>query len=181
MVLVRTLIWLALAGCVKTGSPVQAPSSVDVATTITLGTLDQPHGEALPSELARRLTAVLSARRLNLRPVDAPSDFLKRRETAHRLAWLAANNESAPLLVLMELNARRYGNLGGRFRWVVGVKLSITHESNPAGAQTITFSVPVHLGHAHSDATDATRASIPTIERRLAAALDSYLAGSGTP
>ncbi len=127
------------------------------------------------------MIAVLSARRLNHKPVSAPADFLKRKETAHRLAWLAANNESSPMLLLMELSARRYGNLGGRFRWVVSVKLSITPQSNPAGVQTITFSVPVHLGHAHSDATDATRASLPTIERRLAAALDSYLAGSGTP
>lgn len=181
MVLVRTVLALLLAGCIKSGPPVQAPSSVDVASAVTMGTVDAVHSQAVPAELERVLRDVLGARRLNLNPQSAPDDFSARQSTAHRLRWLAANNSGAPIVLLVELNVRRFDNLGGRFRWVVDVQLSLALQADLAAAQTTRFSVPVHLGHAHNDATDAVAASLPTVRRRLSAAVDSHLAGAAAP
>ena len=178
MVLVRVFWAVLLAGCIKAGPPVQAPSSVDVLTTVTLGTVDKAHGQALPTDLPNMLRDVLSARRLNLQQVAAPSDFNQRQSTAHRMAWLTSNNGSAPILLLIELQARRYDTMGGRFRWVVEVDMTLAAQSDPSAAQTSEFSVPVHLRYAHNDATDAVAASLPTIRRHLAAAIDSHLSGA---
>ena len=181
MVLVRAMSLLLLAGCIKSRPPVMAPSSVDVAATVSLKTADSAHGAAVPEGMTATLRDVLSVRRLNLRPVTAPPDFSGRTSTPHRLTWLAAHNEASPLLLLIELSARRYDNLGGRYRWVVDVQLTLAPQSDPARAQTDRFTVPVHLSHAHEDATDAAQASLPTIRRRLARAVDGYLAGAGAP
>jgi len=181
MVLVRQMAVLLLAGCIKARPPVQAPSSADVASTVSLGTIDTAHGAAVPKGLTDLLREVLSARRLNLQSVAAPDDFSRRLGTDHRLRWLADHNGGAPLLLLLELSAHRYDNLGGRFRWVVEVQLSIAPQSKPAATQTTRFAVPVHLQHAHGDASDAVAASLPTLRRRLSAALDSHLSGATAP
>ena len=181
MVLVRILWTLILAGCIKASPPVLAPSSIDVVSTMTLSTVDTAHGQPLPKGLNSMLRDVLSARRLNLQPIQAPTLFNQGQSTLHRIKWLAANNGSAPILLLIELNARRYDTMGGRFRWVVTVHLSIASQSDPASLHTSEFSVPVHLRYAHDDATDAVAASLPTIRRRLAAAIDSHLSGATTP
>lgn len=181
MVLVRAALALLLTGCIKAGAPVVAPSSVDVASAISLGTIDIAHGHALPEGLEGTVREVLATRRLNLRPLQAPQDFKTRQSTAHRLNWLASQNGGAAMLLLIELQAERYDNMGGRFRWVVDVKLSLAAQADPAQAQVTEFSVPVHLGHAHDDATAAVAASLPMLRRRLAAALDSHLAGASAP
>ena len=181
MVLVRTALALLLSGCIKAGPPVQAPSSVDVASTVSLGTVDAAHGQRLPEGMSTMLRDVLAERRLNLQPRPAPEDFTARQSTAHRLVWLAENNSGAPIILLIELDAHRFDNLGGRFRWIVDVQLSLGPQASPADAQTTRFSVPVHLRHAHEDATDAVAASLPTLRRRLAVALDSHLSGAAAP
>jgi hypothetical protein len=180
MVLVRLFFALSFVGCIKPGPPRQAPSSADMACSVTLGTAKRSHGQPIPGDLGQLLTELLAQRRLNHQAVQAPDDFAARRSTQHRLGWLAAHNGGAPLLLLLELSARRYDNLGGRFRWVVDVQLSLAAQSDPAGAQTTRFAIPVHLRHAHEDATAAVSASLPTLRRRLAAALDSHLAGAAS-
>ncbi len=181
MVLIRAIFLAALAGCIKDKPPVVAPSSVDVASTITLSTADTAHGVELPAEMSQTIKAVLNNHRLNHRKVPAPAEFGARRSTDQRLTWLATNNDASSILLLLELSARRYDNIGGRYRWVVDVQLSLAPQSNLDRVQIDQFSVPVHLRHAHEDATDAARASLPTIERRLTRALDGYLAGASSP
>jgi hypothetical protein len=178
MVLVRLFLALSFVGCIKPGPLRQAPSSADMASSISLSTVKLSHGQPVPGDLNQMLTGLLAQRRLNHRAVPAPDDFAATQSTQHRLRWLASHNGGAPQLLLLELSARRYDNLGGRFRWVVDVQLSLAAQSDPAGAQTTRFSIPVHLRHAHEDATAAVSASLPTLRRRLAAALDSHLAGA---
>jgi len=181
MVLVRTLLALALVGCVKSTAPIQAPSPGQVATTISLATMQSAHGEALPEELSGVLQDALKARNLELKLVQAPGSFAQRHLTAHRLAWLVDHSDGAPMALMLELNARRYDNLGGRYRWVVDVTLTLAPTGQPTAAQTKRFSVPVHLRHAHQGATEAAAASLPLLRRRLEAALNSFMAGTATP
>jgi hypothetical protein len=182
MVLGRVLLGLllVLGGCIKPRVPVSAPSAVDVASAVSVRTVDRVHGQAAPPQLQAMLTELLAERRLNLQPQDAAA-FSARRSTEQRLSWLASQASGAPIVLLIELNVRRFDNLGGRFRWVIDVQLSIAPQAEPSRVQDSHFSVPVHLSHAHQGATEAVLASLPTLRRRLSVALDTYLVGAGAP
>jgi hypothetical protein len=169
---------VGIMGCIKARPPVQAPSSVDVAVATHL---QAERTAALPAELEAVLRDSLAERRLNLRRVGLAEDEAEGGSTAQRLRWLATQTGGAPVLLLIELQTRRYATMGGRFRWIVEVALTTSAQSAPQEAETVRFSVPVHLSHVHQAETDAVRAALPMVKRRLGAALDAHLLGARSP
>jgi len=178
VVLIRTLALLLLAGCLKAKPPVVARVSAEVATTVTLATIDQARSDGVSEALIEAIGTGLVSHNLSLLSVDAPTDFDTRRTTAHRLDWLVANASTAPHVLLVETRAVRYGTVSGRYRWAVDVTLSMAPVSAAQPATTETFSVPVHLQHAHQGATAALEAATPAITRRTRRLVDDYLGGA---
>jgi hypothetical protein len=178
VVLIRVIALLMLSACIKATPPVQVKVTADVATTITLATVDEARSDAVPKALTEALHSGLAAHNLRPSAVSAPADFDTRRTTAHRLTWLTANAGTAPHVLLVETTAIRYGEISGRYRWAVDVTLSMAPIGDAEAATTARFSVPVHLQHAHQGATEALEAASLGIARRTRRLVNDYLGGA---
>ena len=174
--MVLTSLVLLLSGCMHRAEVVKAPSPTPVAVALVQDNLDSRDVSPVPEPLSAALLAQLSAR--NLRPTLVPTTaladaFARQRTSGGRLALLADRADGAPLLLLVEAEARYISQLNGRMRWVVDVHLSLT-EGDAVPVES-TFSVPVFLLFLHQGADDALLDATPIIERNLGHLLDGYL------
>jgi hypothetical protein len=178
VVLIRLIgILLGLSACVKVRPPAVAPAKTELAAVFNLSTIDAV-SVLVPSSIVDAIGVGLGEHNLVLVALATPSGFVDRRATGHRFQWLQQNAGTASHVLLVQANAVRLGEVGGRYRWVVDVHLEIgstvpTHPSTIA-----SFSVPVHLQHAHQGAEDALQAASLGIVRRAHRLVNDYLGGT---
>ena len=157
MVLIRLIgILLGLSACVKVRPPALAPAKTELAAVFNLSTTDAVN-VLVPSHVVDAIGVGLGEHNLVLVALATPSGFANRRTTGHRFQWLQQNAGTASHVLLVQANAVRLGEVGGRYRWVVDVHLEIGSTAPEHPSTTASFSVPVHLQHAHQGAEDAMR------------------------
>jgi len=83
--------------------------------------------------------------------------------TGQRTEWLLEQTQG-DLGVLIETNARKRANLGGRFQWDVSATVVVVADHSPALKQTT--SMRITLPHAHQGAAEALAAASPRIGQR---------------
>jgi hypothetical protein len=80
--------------------------------------------------------------------------------TGQRTEWLLERTQG-DLGVLIETNARKRANLGGRFQWDVSATVVVVADHSPALTQSTAMRIT--LPHAHQGAAEAVAAASPRI------------------
>ena len=168
------LLFLALAGCIKTAAVQQAAQPAPVALTTVLESTESPGLQSIPDGVSSRLSEQVRARGLVPQSVDGATTTGNSTDT--RLTWLAESASGAQVLMLIETEARFSVQVNGRYRWNVDATLTLAHADGSADPQTSTVSAPVALVYAHQDEEDALLEASPLIARRLGIMLDAWIA-----
>ena len=174
------LLGLLLAGCLPKHQGTQAPSKLDVAVVAAVDYVDQPEVTGVPDALAEAIVATLEAR--NLVPEMAPASgfaetFAGKRNTLHRLTWLAREDRGSDLVLLVEARARYFSLLSGRYRWTVDLSMTLTSPGNLDEAVTTEAKFPIFMEFHHEREEEVLEAAVPMIERHLGFLLDEFLGG----
>lgn len=167
-------LWLAL-GCIARHEPIRAASPEPISVVPVLARLDSASIADAPERLDAALLAALTERNLQptlVAPERYVDTFASRRDTSRRLEAL---DLGGPVL-LVETEAAYYSLISGRYRWTVGVRLTLA----PDGL-TQTFDVPVFLQFQHEREADALAAATPVIARRVGELVDAWIAGRQAP
>lgn len=168
------LFVLVVAGCM----PRVPRQRLAAPAPLALGIVVDPDrsGElfSVPETLRDGLTAEL--REHNFDPQDVPlTAFGARRLSEARLAALKDVTQT-PWLALVELRARFFSQMEGRYRWEVSAKVTVTRREG-AGASD-TFVLPVMLSFEHEKEADALSAASADLATRLGALIDGLLQGA---
>ena len=83
--------------------------------------------------------------------------------TGQRTSWLLDQTQGE-LGVLIETNARKRANLGGRFQWDVSATVVVVADHSPALEHTTAMRIT--LPHAHQGAAEALAEASPRIGQR---------------
>jgi hypothetical protein len=170
----------ALLACAPKAPEVSAatPLPIDVALVAApMG--DAPPGDA-PARLADGVDALLSARNLVPRRVEASSwgeAFAGKRVATQRMSWLTEREGHGSAVLLVSLEPRYFGFVSGRYRWSVQVEIVVQDASRPEHAVVDTFEVPALLTWDHEREDAAIAAASPVIERRIAERVEDWLGG----
>ncbi len=140
------------------------------------------HGSGLapvPTALTARVHDALGYRNLRMHPISQPaleSALGRKRATRDRLDSVAKLASEASLLLLVEMRAQYYSQIGGRYRWTVYVKLSLgkAGASNPV---TKAFTIPILLSFDHEREQDALEQAAETIAAKLGKEVDDFITG----
>ena len=120
----------------------------------------------------RSVEATLRARNLVPTRVSAP-DLGTRRSTADRLAALRVAHASAAWVLLVEVRARFFSQLGGRYRWDVAVKTSLVQ--GDGAPQVSDLDVAAFLTFEHQREAEALDFVRRQLVSDVAALLDRVL------
>lgn len=164
---------LLLAGCLKQPPAVPAATNEPVALAALLSSVDDGGTAPAADEVLTRLSAVVQARNLSPRAVQA-EPLAKSTTGQRRLELLAEAGAEASLLVLVESSARFFSQMNGQYRWTVEVRLHVVPRARPEAALTDAFEVPVFLIYDHEGEAEALVGALPVIERRLGLLLDQH-------
>lgn len=162
----RLLSLLLLAGCLKP-SALQAPPG----TSVALGSVvqDATDRAASPDSVAAEAVADALARRgIAVTPVTL--------DVPHRDRLQTLAGAGSGLVVLVESTPRFSSQMNGRYRWTVAVNLRIARADALDQAETVGFTVPVHLLFAHEGAEQALAEASPSIARRVGRLVDDWTA-----
>jgi hypothetical protein len=183
----RALLLLPLLGLLATGCfpkqvGIQAPTRMDIEVVPAVSYADRPEVTGVPEDLAAALITALSARNLNphvMDTADFADEFAAKRNSLHRLTWLASERSSSEQLLLIELSPRYFSLLSGRYRWTVDATLTLATPSHLESAVTTEVKFPIFMDFHHEREEEVLAASIPLLERHLGFLLDEYLGGMG--
>jgi len=162
---------LLLVGCLKQPAAVQATTPEAVAVGAVLTSVDDGATAAFSEAAMSRVSAVIQARNLSVRPV--PPEHLQAQPAGpYRLAALLQDAGDAPLRLLIEADARFFSQMNGQYRWTVELTLTLSPSREGATAQIDHVEVPVFLQYDHEGEPEALMAALPVLERRLGTLLD---------
>jgi hypothetical protein len=161
---------------------IQAPRTLDIEVVPAVTYADRPEITGVPDELAEALIGALSSRNLDphvMDTADFAGEFAAKRNSLHRLTWLAGERGSSEQLLLIELSPRYFSLLSGRYRWTVDATLTLAAPSELESAVTTEVKFPIFMDFHHEREEEVLVASIPLLERHLGFLLDEYLGGMG--
>ena len=172
-------LFALLSACLAHNPPVQAPDQ-SVALMAAVVSIESTREVAMaPGALNTRLSASVAGRGFEVKHLDdalASERFSALRTPALRREFLRSHAAPAVWVVLTEAHVRRFGEMGGRYRWTVDVRLWLAPTDQPKAGVESSFTVPVFLDRYHEREAAALEAAGPAIERRLNVLLDESLA-----
>ena len=172
------LLFIGLMGCLAHSPALQAPAqSRALVATVVATDASRAVGLAPPA-LASRIEAAVVDRGfevVSLDPQVALDTFRELRTPALRHGFLTDAAAPGALVVFVEAAARRFGEIGGRYRWAVDLRIWVAPQGMPEAAVQVEFTAPVYLEHYHQKAEAALEAASPAIERQLAVLLDESI------
>ncbi|MDP7115362.1 MAG: hypothetical protein QGH45_25520 [Myxococcota bacterium] len=180
--LLLPMFGLLASGCFPKHVGVQAPTKMDIEVVPAVTYADRPEVTGVPDELAEALIGTLSSRNLTPTVMDTSTfaePFAAKRNSLHRLTWLAGELRGTDLLLLVELSPRYFSLLSGRYRWTVDATLTLTDPADLEAALTTEVKFPIFMDFHHEREDEVLAASIPLLERHLGFLLDEYLGGMG--
>lgn len=180
--LLLPLFGLLVSGCFPKHVGVQSPTTQDIEVVPAVTYADRPEITGVPDALAEALVATLSARNLKPAVMDDSSfaePFAAKRNSLHRITWLANELQGGDLLLLVELSPRYFSLLSGRYRWTVDATLTLADPADLEAAVTTEVKFPIFMDFHHEREEEVLDASIPLLERHLGFLLDEYLGGMG--
>lgn len=180
--LLLPLSCLLVSGCFPKHVGVQAPSKMDVEVLAAVSYADRLEVSGAPDALADALVGSLTARNLTPHVMETSAyddEFAAKRNSLHRLTWLAGELRGADLLLLVELSPRYFSLLSGRYRWTVDATLTLADPADLESAVTTEVKFPIFMDFHHEREEEVLDASIPLLERHLGFLLDEYLGGMG--
>lgn len=174
-------IFLAISAlsCIKQGPTTQYASSPQFAAAYVYDEDQSQTSLALLDSTPEHFNSAFTARKLAVSEIpfnDFASDFAKLRDSNRRSQSMKKLRPEADVLVLVELKAVFYSQLGGRYRWDVKANISLT-DPNSHLTLTDNFSLPAVLMFAHEKGDTAINTVKEEIARRLGSILDSYMRG----
>ena len=171
--LVLGLLALA-AGCIHRVPEAHLAEPTPCAMAYDVDTADKGDVMPMPDEVVTEIRQALGSRNVQAQsPLD--SHGAKLRTTQKRLAELAKNAGSAPLIMLVEAKVVFFDMMEGRFKWIVYTKLTMAHPGALGEAITREFDVPVFLRFDHQRERDALIEASPAIGERAGKLADEFL------
>ena len=174
-----SLLFVTLLGCLAHSPAIQAPEQSQ-ALLATMVVTDASRDVAVaPAALASRISETVGARGFAVTALDnqvALDSFGQLRTPSLRQDFLVGTAAPGALIVLVEASVRRFGDIGGRYRWSVDVRLWLAPQDNPTAAIETSFTAPVYLDNYHQKVDAALEAAGPSVQRQLAVALDEMIA-----
>ncbi len=171
------ILLLASLGCIPPRVPVQTQQPTDVAMVLTLADVAKTTSAEIPESVTHTLIRRLSTHNLRTAVIAPPAVFANHRSTNARILWLLEDQEQAPIVMLVEVTTRSYGQLSGLYRWIVDVDTTLVSRADPDAHVTRHVTVPVHLQHIHHGAREALDAATPVVLRHVDRLLDAHLPG----
>ncbi|MCB9555194.1 MAG: hypothetical protein H6707_03750 [Deltaproteobacteria bacterium] len=168
---------LVAFGCIKPLPTQRLATPVDVATLLVHDDIYQNRAFTATDELSSAISEALRQRNLvdKLRKLDI-KQFSRLRDSARRLKRLGSES-NAPLLMLVESQARYYGEIRGRFRWNVYLKVTLSERTQLDSAVTEQFEQAAIMPFAHQKEADAISSVAKVMARQVGTMIDQFLAG----
>jgi len=173
-----SLVFTVLLGCLAHSPALQAPAQSQALVATVVVTDASREVAVAPPALASRIESAVGARGFEVIALDpqlAVDSFRQLRTPALRHGFLAETAAPGALIVFVEATVRRFGEIGGRYRWSVDLRLWVAPQGKADAAVQTEFTTPVYLEHYHQKVDAALEAASPAIERRLAVLLDESI------
>jgi hypothetical protein len=166
--------------CLPKQGRIQAPASTTLTIVPAVSYPDRMDVDGVPDDLAAVLRDVAEARNLQVSMLDAGqfgAEFAAKRNTLHRLDWLAERHGDDDLLLLIEIQPRFFSLLSGRYRWTVEATLSLMPRGKLEETVTATAQFPVFMEFHHEREPAVLSAAAAILERHVGYLLDEVLGG----
>ncbi len=181
----RWLAWIlgvVGAGCIARVPEVRLAEPREVAVLYVVDGAREAGVSAAPEELQRAVGTALSRRNLvprELKLDEVAASFTRVRESAKRWQELQRRGGTAPLLLLVELDAEFFSHLQGRYRWQARARITAGKPAGEPATDALNFPVYVNFDHEQVPAVLSTAA--PTVADRVGALFDQVLSAEPPP
>ncbi|HEY3357528.1 MAG TPA: alpha-amylase family glycosyl hydrolase [Polyangia bacterium] len=179
-VLLVACAFALLAGCLHRRPPIRYARAARVGVAIVVDDVYRKQAAGAPEPLRSSVLQELRDRGLAPVMVDASAfadQFSRARDTERRLEITRGLADGAEYVLLIELQARYYDLVSGRFRWTVYAKLTLAEAGALAKTSVRPLELPAVLLFAHEREAEALVAVANEIAGQAGTQLDDFLGG----